>query len=212
MNNLDQPLIYLITEGKAIPQNFFKKKTQILELIKLAVLAKVSLIQLREKSLPARLVFELALEAVKITKNSQTKILINDRADIAFAANADGVHLTSNSIPVKEIRRNFPNDFVIGVSTHTIKEAVNAKKEGADFVTFSPVFETPSKKKYGAPQGLEKLREVCNALKNFPVIALGGINSMNYKQVLENGASGFAAIRFLNDEKNLLKLQSKNEQ
>ena len=101
---------------------------------------------------------------------------------------------------------------MIGVSTHTIEEAENAKKEGADFVTFSPVFDTPSKEKYGEPQGLEKLREVCEKLKTFPVIALGGIDETNYRQVLENGASGFAAIRFLNDEKNLAKLLSKNEQ
>ncbi len=196
------PLIYLITEGESTQQNFPEKKLQILDLIKIAVSAKISLIQIREKNLPARFVFELASEAAQIARKSNTKILVNDRADIAFAAKSDGVHLTSNSIPTKIIRANFPKDFLIGVSTHTIKEAQTAKKEGADFVTFSPIFATVSKEKYGAPQGLEKLREVCEKMENFPVIALGGIDETNYEKVLENGASGFAAIRFLNDEKN----------
>jgi thiamine-phosphate pyrophosphorylase len=199
--------IYLITEGESTQQNFPQKKPQILNLIKIAVSAGINLIQIREKKLPARFVYELASEAVKITQKSQTKILINDRADIAFAAKADGVHLTSTSIPTKIVRANFPKEFIIGVSTHTIEEAENAKKDGANFVTFSPIFATPSKEKYGKPQGLENLREVCEKLENFPVIALGGIDETNYKQVLENGASGFAAIRFLNDEKNLVKFK-----
>ena len=196
-DSITNPLIYLITDGKMTAKNFAEKKSAILKLIEASVESKISLIQIREKNIPARLVFELVCEAVKITSKSQTGILVNDRADIAFAAKADGVHLTSNSIPVAVIRGNFPKDFIIGVSTHTMDDAENAKKNGADFVTFSPIFHTPEK---GKPQGIEKLREVCEKLKPFPVIALGGIDETNYKSVLENGASGFAAIRFLNDK------------
>ena len=198
-NSISNPLIYLITDGKTTAENFAEKKPRILELIKTSVENKISLIQIREKKISARLVFELTCEAVKITRKSRTKVLVNDRADIAFAAEADGVHLTSQSLSARVVRRNFPKDLIIGVSAHTLAAAETAKKNGADFVTFSPIFETPGK---GKPYGVDKLREVCEKLKPFPIIALGGINNENYKTVLENGASGFAAIRFLNNTEN----------
>ena len=181
------------------PEASPKKKTKILELVKAAVRSNISLVQLREKKLPARFVFELAVEAVKFARKSRTKILINDRADIAAAAGADGVHLTSHSIFAEIVRRNFPNDFIIGVSTHTLEEAENARQNGADFITFSSIFSSPNK---GEAQGIGKLREICEKLKPLPVIALGGIDETNCKSVLENGASGFAAIRFLNNPEN----------
>ncbi|CAN5452852.1 thiamine phosphate synthase [soil metagenome] len=198
-DSVDNPLIYLITDGETTAGNFTEKKSRILELITISAENKVSLIQIREKKLPARLVFELAREVAEITRKSQTKLLVNDRADIALAAEADGVHLTSHSLSVKIIRRNFPKDFIVGVSTHTIETAETAKQNGADFITFSPIFDTPAK---GKLHGIEKLRQVCEKLKPFPVIALGGIDETNYKSVLENGASGFAAIRFLNNAEN----------
>ena len=199
------PAIYLITGGEATAFNFAEKSAEILRLIEKAVESKISLIQIREKQLPAKLVFELALEAAKITAQCETKLIVNDRADIALAANADGVHLTSGSLPTEIIRQNFPENFIIGVSTHSLAEAESAKMLGADFVTFSPIFKTPSKAKYGEPQGLKKLLEVSNKLDPFPVIALGGIDETNFSQVLENGARGFAGIRFLNNEVNLRK-------
>jgi len=199
------PLIYLITDGEMTAQNFSQKKSQTLELIEIAARNNISLIQIREKKLSARLVFELAREAVNLTQNTVTKLLVNDRADIALAANADGVHLTARSLSAGAIRRAFPKDFIIGVSTHTIEEAGNAKNQTADFVTFSPIFSMPNKDKF---QGIENLREVCEKLKPFPVIALGGIDETNYKSVLENGASGFAPIRFLNDAENIRKLST----
>jgi thiamine-phosphate pyrophosphorylase len=199
-DSVANPLIYLITDGETTADNFAEKKSRILEIITISVENNIPLIQIREKNIPARLVFELVREAAKITRNSRTKILVNDRADIALAAEADGVHLTSHSISAEIIRRNFPKDFIIGVSTHTFETAETSKQNGADFITFSPIFETPGK---GQPQGVGKLHEICERLKPFPVIALGGINETNYKSVLENGASGFAAIRFLNNAKNL---------
>lgn len=201
-----KPLVYLITEGRATSENFVEKKAEILEIIKVAVDAKINLIQIREKNLSARFVFELASDAAQITRNSATKLLINDRADIAVAARADGVHLTARSLSAEIIRKNFPPDFIVGVSTHTFEEAESARRQAADFVTFSPIFPTPAKEKYGEPQGLENLRAVCERLKPFPVVALGGVDANNYKSVLENGARGFAAIRFLNDRENLRKL------
>jgi len=187
-------IIYLITKGDAKADNFHEKQQEILEIIKKAVEAEISLVQIREKNLSTKFLFELAEKAAQITKNSETKLLINDRADVAFATKADGVHLTERSLSAEIVRANFPPDFIIGVSVHTIEKALEVKAQGADFVTFSPIFHSPNK---GEPVGLETLREVCEALKGFPVIALGGIDETNYKQVLEI-ADGFAAIRFLN--------------
>lgn len=188
---------YLITDGTFTKNNFAEKKSQMLGLIRRAIERKISLIQIREKLLPARLTFELAIDAVRLTKYSETtKLLINDRADIALAADADGVHLTAHSVSTDQIRRHFPKKFIIGVSTHSMEKARLARRGGADFVTFSPIFATPSKNNVA---GLKKLSEVCRDLQPFPVIALGGINRNNYKSVLEAGAAGFAAIRFLNE-------------
>lgn len=201
-DSIDKPVIYLITEGGATTDNFAEKKSEILRIVRLAVESNISLIQIREKKISARLVFKLVGEVVKITRGSRTKVLVNDRADIAFAAKADGVHLTSDSVSAEVVRRCFPKNFIIGVSAHTLETAAKAARNKADFAAFSPIFPTPNK---GKPQTLETLREVCEKLKPFPIIALGGIDETNYKSVLENGASGFAAIRFLNDAENLEK-------
>ncbi len=202
-----KPLIYLITNGETTAQNFSEKLPQILEIIKQSVDSEISLIQIREKQLSAKLVFELAVKAAEITKNSNTKLLINDRADIALAANADGVHLTAISLSAQIIRANFPLGFIIGVSAHSSEEVKKARLAKADFVTFSPIFFTDSKAKYGTPQGIEKLREVIETAENFPIIALGGIDETNFREVLQI-ADGFAAIRFLNNAENLQKLRT----
>ena len=198
--NLDEPIIYLITSGEATPENFDRTNREILDIVRVAVEAGASIIQLREKHLSARQLFELAVEAAKITRGTSTRLLVNDRADIALAAKADGVHLAANSLPVKIIRDNFPSDFIIGASTHTLEAARSAADNGTDFAMFGPVFATPGK---GEPQGLQRLSEVCDDLHPFPVIGLGGIDESNYSVVLEAGASGFAAIRFLNDPEKL---------
>ena len=202
----NKPIIYLITEGKAEADNFREQKTHILEIIRTAVENRISHIQIREKKLSAGAVFELVSEAVKITFESDTKLLVNDRADIALAAKADGVHLTDSSLSVEIIRRSFPKNFIIGASTHSLAGAESAGKQNADFVTFSPVFDSPGK---GEAKGLIELREVCEKLGNFPVVALGGINFENYESVLDAGAGGFAAIRFLNNAAHLEKLTRK---
>ncbi len=199
----DAPLIYLITGGEATDANFTEKKPEILRLVRVAVEAKISLIQVREKLLSARFVCELAHEAAKITRRTETKILINDRADIALAAKADGIHLTAASLSAGTIRRTFPRDFIVGASVHTVEEAENAKQQGANFAAYSPIFHSPGK---GNPHGIEKLKAVCERLKPFPVLALGGVDETNWREVLQAGASGFAAIRFLNAEENLRKL------
>lgn len=195
-HHLDRPIIYLITKGEATVVNFAVTSREILDIVRVAVDEKVSLVQLREKRLSARLLFELAAEVANVTRGSSTRLMVNDRADIAMAANADGVHLAADSFPVEFVRASFPRDLIIGVSTHTFEAARSAAGHGADFVVFGPVFETPGKV---GPHGLEKLSEICDELRPFPVIGLGGIDETNYSTVIDAGASGFAAIRSLND-------------
>jgi len=204
-----KPLIYLITDGEITAENFREKSAETLKLTEKAVEAKVSLIQIREKQLSAKQFFELTAKAAQITKNSKTKLLVNDRADIALAADADGVHLTANSLSAEIIRANFPAKFIIGVSAHSLTEVEKAKLEGADFATFSPIFATVSKEKYGAPQGVAALREVVETFGEFPVIALGGIDENNFGEALKSGASGIAAIQFFNDAEKLKEIVGK---
>jgi thiamine-phosphate pyrophosphorylase len=172
-------------------------------LVRAAVDAEVPLFQIREKSLSGRVLFELVMHAAEITRGSKTRLLVNDRSDIARAAGADGVHLTTGSLPVEVVRKTFGVEFLIGVSTHSLNEARVAQAGGADFVVFGPVFETESKRAYGEPQGLGKLREVTSALDGFPVVAIGGITLENVGACFEAGARGVAAIRLLNDAEQL---------
>lgn len=199
--DLANPIIYLITKGEATPADFYDATRQILDIVSVAVEENIPLIQIREKQLTAKLLFELTSKVVKITKGSATRVLVNDRADIAIAAGADGVHLTSRSLSAEIIRRTFMgSEFIIGVSTHNIDEAETAVAGSADLIVFGPVFDTPDK---GAAVGLAKLGDVCDKLDPFPVIALGGVDRENYRSAIDAGAKGFAAIRSLNDADNL---------
>ncbi len=196
-------LTYLITDGSLNSQNFSNKSQQLIHTLEFAAKAGVSLIQIREKQLPVRQVFELTLQIVKFAQHSNTKILLNDRADLALAAGADGVHLTTNSLSSEIIRQNFPKKFIIGVSAHSLEKVQRAKEEGADFATFSPIFPTASKEQYGAPQGIEKLKEVIESVGDFPIIALGGINQDNCLRPFQVGAKGIAGISLFSNDKNI---------
>lgn len=158
------------------------------------VAAEVALFQIREKSLPARVLYDLTRRAVEITGDSKTRLLVNDRFDVARAAGADGVHLTSQSLPVSVVREICGAEFLIGVSTHSVAEAHAARAAGADFVVFGPIFDTESKRAFGPPQGLDKLRLLTRELGEFPVIAIGGVTEENSAACLTAGASGIAGI------------------
>ena len=174
-----------------------------LALVRRAVHARIPLVQLREKNLPARTLYELAARSSEMTRGTETRLLINDRADIARAARADGCHLTTRSLEASIIRRTFGPDFLIGVSTHSLHEARAARDGGADFAVFSPIFETPSKQVYGEPLRLEALREAAQELSPFPLLALGGIALENVLEVSSAGASGVAAIRLFSESVDL---------
>ena len=190
--NLPLPIIYPITSGTATVQ-------QILQLVEAGVAARVPLFQIREKTLSGRALYELTARAVEITRGSDTRLLVNDRSDIARAAGADGVHLTSQSLRADVVRKTYGPEFLIGVSTHSLDEARAAQAGGADFVVFGPVFETESKREFGEPQRLNKLEQVTSELRDFPVVAIGGITLDNVRACFDAGACGVAAIRLLND-------------
>jgi thiamine-phosphate pyrophosphorylase len=150
-------------------------------------------LQLREKDLSPRELYPLALEMRQLTQMYGAHLLINDRVDVALAVDADGVHLTTTSLPVTVARQLLGPGRLIGVSTHSMAEAQAAADEGADFVVFGPVFYTPSKAPYGEPVGLDALRAVRAAI-TLPILAIGGVKTANLDQVLDAGADGIALI------------------
>ncbi|MBI2468392.1 MAG: thiamine phosphate synthase [Candidatus Rokubacteria bacterium] len=153
-------------------------------------------VQLREKDLGARELLALARELRARTARHDARLLVNDRADVAVAAAADGVHLPAAGLPPDVARRLVGPDRLVGVSTHSPVEAAAAERDGADFVLFGPVYDTPSKRPYGAPQGLAALGEVCRRL-TIPVFAVGGVTAARVGEVRAAGAAGVAVIRAL---------------
>jgi thiamine-phosphate pyrophosphorylase len=198
---LQTPIIYLITSGATTHNSTPNSEDfqHVLALVQAACRASVPLIQLREKNLNARTLYELTARTVEITRGTETRLLVNDRADIARAAGADGCHLTTRSIEASIIRRTFGPDFLIGVSTHSSTEAQAARDGGADFAVFGPVFDTPSKRAHGQPVDIASLREAAQRLTPFPLLALGGITRANAQDALRAGAWGIAAIRLFSN-------------
>jgi thiamine-phosphate pyrophosphorylase len=202
---LPLPIIYPITSGTTTAQTTpdDPEFRNILRLVKSAVAAEVPLFQIREKTMQARVLYELTTRAAELTRDSKTRLLVNDRSDIACTAGADGVHLTSRSIPAAVVRRMFGADFLIGVSTHSTAEVRAAESSGGDFVLFGPIFATESKRGFGEPQGLDKLREAAEAVEGMLVVAIGGITRDNFRDCFKAGARGVAAIGMLNDAQNM---------
>ncbi len=165
----------------------------LLEVIEQALAAGVRTVQLREPDLPARRLLDLAQALRDLTARHGAALLINDRVDVALAVQADGVHLRAGSMPISVARRLMGPDRLIGVSTHAVADVVRAEEEGADFVVLGPVYETPSKRVYGAPIGLGAVKEA-TARCRIPILAIGGVKRERVEELRRAGASGAAVI------------------
>lgn len=203
----------------------------LLEKLQTAAAAGMDWIQIREKDLSGKDCVALARETLRRVAQATSpasgaprtlapRIVINDRLDVAIAERAGGVHLGENSLPVREAKRliaaaspgsNMKNNFLAGVSCHSLEAAQSAAVAGADYLFFGPVFATPSKASFGAPRGLELLAKVCRAV-TIPVLAIGGITLENAAACLASGAAGIAAIRLFQDAADLTRLVARLRQ
>jgi len=157
-----------------------------------------NLLQVREKDLTGGPLLTLAREIVEAAKPRGVRctVVVNDRLDVALAAKAAGVHLPADGLPIDLVRRGTRKKFVIGRSVHSLAEARQAQKEGADYLFFGPVFETPGKTVFGPPQGPDALRKIVEAVR-IPVWAIGGINPGGAARLRGIPIAGVAAITFI---------------
>jgi thiamine-phosphate pyrophosphorylase len=179
--------LYLITDRRQVPGG------DLVGAVRSALQGGVRVVQLREKDLSVRELLPLARELRRLTIDFGAQLLINDRIDVALAVNSDGIHLGGGSLPVAEARALLGPQRLIGVSTHHRNEIAAAARNGADFVTFGPVYFTPSKAPYGAPVGLASLRDAC-ANAPLPIFALGGVTSERLPELFASGCRRAACI------------------
>lgn len=160
-----------------------------------AIASGIRTIQLREKHMSKKELYSEALSMRFITLKYKTTFIVNDQIDIALAVDADGVHLGQEDMPVEEARKIMGKKKIIGVSTHSLKQAIKAQEGGADYIGFGPMFKT-STKDAGFPKGLKSLREIRRHII-IPIVAIGGITSGNVLSVLDAGANGVAVMSAL---------------
>src|SRR5882762_4453366 len=201
-------ILCYVTDRRSLSEAESRKAQEtLLPKIEAAAAAGADWLQIREKDLSGRVRGRLTREALQRAPKSTasnaapTRILVNDRQDIALSVRAGGVHLGEDSLPLLEAKRlsnaqSQGQDFLIGVSCHSLEAARSAASGGADYLFFGPIFATPSKAAFGAPQGLDRLAEVCRAV-SIPVLAIGGITLANASDCLAAAASGIAAIRLV---------------
>jgi len=220
LNKSSAPILCYVTYRRSlIGANPSGQRETLLQKIEAATQAGVDWIQIREKDLSGKDCSLLVGEALRRANGSIREetappcILVNDRLDIALAERAGGVHLGEESLPLAEAVRlgatqRLERNFLIGVSCHSLEAARAAAAQGANYLFFGSIFPTPSKAAFGAPQGLERLAEVCCSV-SIPVLAIGGITESNASECLASGASGIAAIRLFQDTSNLSSLVQK---
>lgn len=180
--------MYLITDRNALAPGI-----SLTAAIEQALKGGIRAVQLREKDLGIRDLLGTAYAFREMTKRYKAKFFVNGRVDVALAVCADGVHLGSSDMPVHAARKAAGESMLIGASTHSIQEALRAEQEGADFVTLGPVYETPSKMRYGKPIGIQPLLKLREEI-SVPVFAIGGIKRERIVEVLDAGAFGVAMI------------------
>jgi len=162
-------------------------------LVEQALDAGLPAVQLRERDLSTDELLRLAQEIQSITMPYGVPLIINDRVDLMMALNLAGVHLRSNSLPPGSVRQLIGSHRLIGVSTHSAEDVRHACQDGADYVVFGPIFDTPSKRSFGPPLGLDLLADVCRHSR-IPIFAIGGITCERVRAVRQAGAHGVAVI------------------
>lgn len=179
--------IYLVCDNSICPSRSH------LEIARSALKGGVRIIQLRAKNLAVREVYEIAKKMALLCRRHNAIFIVNDYIEIALATNADGVHLGQDDLPIEVAKRLSNNSLIIGASTHSLRQAIDAEKKGADYVAFGSIYHTSSKEKPTAPQGLKKLKKVVDVLST-PVVAIGGITAEKIPQIKETNVSAVAMI------------------
>ena len=167
------------------------------EQVQLLSTGGATLVQLREKQMPAREFYEQAGAAVEVARQRGVTLIINDRVDVALAVKAHGVHLGQDDMPPVAARKLLGDDAIIGYSTHNIEQATTALTLPIDYLAIGPIFATSTKSDTSPVLGLEGLRAVRKAIGAIPLVAIGGISAANAREVIEAGADSVALISAL---------------
>lgn len=169
------------------------KGRPLVSLLQRVLTAGISTIQLRERDLSASELAALAREVQAVTVSSKAQLLINDRIDVALTMEGVGVHLRSNSLPPSVARRLLGPQRLMGISVHSVEEAVQAESQGADYIVLGPIYETPSKQMFGPPLGVQTLEKACRLIR-IPIIGIGGVTVERAREMRRAGAFGVAVI------------------
>jgi thiamine-phosphate pyrophosphorylase len=193
------PIICYVTDRKSLAES--EGGAGVLRRVRASAAAGVDWVQIREKDLSGRDLLGLAREAV--VAGGGARVIVNDRVDVALASGAAGMHLGRESLGARDVvswcrAGNAPANFMVGVSCHSLEEAREAESAGAAYIFFGPVFDTPSKRGMGEPQGVARLGEICRDV-GIPVLAIGGLSEENAGDCIRAGAAGIAAIRMFQD-------------
>lgn len=163
------------------------------EIVKAAVHGGVTCVQLRKKNCSTREYIEQALSLKKLLKKYQIPLVINDRMDVAQAVKAEGVHLGQSDMPIAAAKEVLKKSMIIGISARSVPDAIEAEKNGADYIGVGSIYQTDTKADTGTPIGLKGLRRIKEAVK-IPIVGIGGINRDNAGVVIKNGANGVAVV------------------
>lgn len=194
---LQLPKIYPVTDTRLAKISHAAQVEKLVE-------GGATIVQLRDKHAAPKDFYEAAKEALEIARRRNVKIIINDRVDLALALGADGVHLGQNDLPPEQARKILGESAIIGFSTHNIEQAISAVRLPINYLAIGPVFTTRTKDNPEKAVGLETVKRVREAIGDFPLVAIGGITSENFREVLAAGADSLAIIAdLISDSSNI---------
>lgn len=179
--------LYLVTDRA------LSKGRTTFEIVQAAVKGGVTCVQLREKQCDTKEFIEEALLIRDFLQSKKIPLIINDRLDVAQAVGADGVHLGQSDMPFSMAKKIVRDSMLIGISAESLADAIQAEKEGADYIGVSPVYQTPTKTDTAPPLGLEGVQKIRESVR-IPLVGIGGLNPSNAREVIQNGADGIAVV------------------